>query len=33
VTWALSVAMLPTMLQHDRKRAGWSVRQAAWRLE
>ena len=24
--------MLPTMLEHDRKRAGWSVKQAAWRL-
>ena len=26
------VAMLPTMLKDDRKRAGWSVEQAAWRL-
>ena len=24
--------MLPTMLEQDRKRAGWSVKQAAWRL-
>ena len=24
--------MLPTMLEHDRRRAGWSVGQAAWRL-
>ena len=24
--------MLPTMLEHDRKQAGWSVGQAAWRL-
>ena len=24
--------MLPTMLEHDRKRAGWSVEQAARRL-
>ena len=24
--------MLPTMLEHDRKRAGWSVGEAAWRL-
>jgi hypothetical protein len=26
------MAMLPTMLEQDRKRAGWSVGQAAWRL-
>ena len=26
------VAMLPTMLEDDRRRAGWSVGQAAWRL-
>jgi hypothetical protein len=26
------VAMLPAMLEHDRKRAGWSIGQAAWRL-
>jgi len=26
------MAMLPTMLERDRTRAGWSVRQAAWRL-
>jgi predicted transcriptional regulator len=26
------MAMLPTMLEHDRKRAGWSVGQAVWRL-
>jgi hypothetical protein len=24
--------MLPKMLEHDRKQAGWSVGQAAWRL-
>ena len=24
--------MLPAMLEQDRKRAGWSVGQAAWRL-
>lgn len=24
--------MLPTMLEHDRKQAGWAVGQAAWRL-
>jgi predicted transcriptional regulator len=24
--------MLPTMLEHDRRQAGWSVGQAAWRL-
>jgi transcriptional regulator with XRE-family HTH domain len=24
--------MLPAMLEQDRKRAGWSVKQAAWRL-
>ena len=24
--------MLPVMLEHDRKRAGWSIGQAAWRL-
>jgi hypothetical protein len=24
--------MLPRMLEHDRKQAGWSVAQAAWRL-
>ena len=26
------MATLPTMLEHDRKQAGWSVGQAAWRL-
>jgi hypothetical protein len=26
------VAMLPKMLEHDRKQAGWSMWQAAWRL-
>ena len=26
------MAMLPTMLEQDRNRAGWSVGQAAWRL-
>jgi hypothetical protein len=26
------MAMLPTMLAQDRKRAGWSVGQAAWRI-
>lgn len=25
------MAMLPTMLEEDRKRAGWSAGQAAWR--
>jgi hypothetical protein len=25
--------MLPTMLEQDRMRAGWSVGQAAWRLD
>ena len=25
-------AMLPAMLEQDRKQAGWSVGQAAWRL-
>jgi len=24
--------MLPVMLEHDRRQAGWSVGQAAWRL-
>ena len=24
--------MLPNMLEHDRKRAGWSVEQAGWPL-
>jgi hypothetical protein len=24
--------MLPIMLKHDRRQAGWSVDQAAWRL-
>jgi hypothetical protein len=24
--------MLPKMLEHDRRQAGWSVGQAAWRL-
>jgi len=28
----VSVTMLPVMLKHDRKRAGRSVGQAAWRL-
>jgi predicted transcriptional regulator len=27
------VAALPTMLEEDRRRAGWSVGQAAWRLD
>ena len=27
------MAMLPTMLEDDRRRAGWSVGQAAWRLD
>ena len=27
-----AVAMLPAMLEHDRKQAGWSVGQAAWQL-
>ena len=26
------MAALPAMLEQDRKRAGWSVGQAAWRL-
>jgi transcriptional regulator with XRE-family HTH domain len=26
------VAMLPAILERDRKRAGWSVARAAWRL-
>jgi len=26
------MAMLPALLEQDRKRAGWSVGQAAWRL-
>ena len=26
------MAMLPTMLEQDRRRAGWSVAQTAWRL-
>ena len=26
------MAMLPAMLEHDRRRAGWSAEQAAWRL-
>jgi hypothetical protein len=26
------MAKLPTMLENDRKQAGWSVGQAAWRL-
>jgi len=26
------MAMLPTMLEEDRRRAGWSVGQAAWRI-
>jgi hypothetical protein len=26
------MAAFPGMLQHDRKQAGWSVGQAAWRL-
>ncbi|HWL91763.1 MAG TPA: hypothetical protein VNP90_10420 [Actinomycetota bacterium] len=26
------MAMLPTMVEHDRKQAGWSVSRAAWRL-
>jgi hypothetical protein len=25
------MAMLPVMLENDRKQAGWSVGQAAWR--
>jgi predicted transcriptional regulator len=25
--------MLPRMLEHDRKRAGWSVGQTAWSLD
>lgn len=30
--YALAVAMLPRMLEDDRRRSGWSVGQAAWRL-
>ena len=30
--YALVVAAFPKMLEHDRKQAGWSVGQAAWRL-
>jgi hypothetical protein len=26
------MAMLPTMLEDDRRQAGWSVSQAGWRL-
>ena len=26
------MAMLPTMLEHDRERAGWSITRAAWEL-
>jgi transcriptional regulator with XRE-family HTH domain len=26
------MAMLPAMLKHDRKRAGWSVARAGWEL-
>jgi predicted transcriptional regulator len=26
------VAMLPTMLEHERRQAGWSVGRAAWAL-
>lgn len=26
------MAMLPVMLEHDRRQAGWSVGRAAWRL-
>ena len=26
------MAMLPTMLEHDRKQSGWSVARAAWEL-
>ena len=32
LTTLQNVAALPSMLEHDRKRAGWSVGQAAWRL-
>ena len=27
------MAMLPTMLEQDRRNAGWSVGQTAWRLD
>lgn len=30
--YARSVAALPGMLEKDRRRAGWSIGQAAWRL-
>lgn len=32
IATVLPMAMLPAMLEHDRKQAGWSVGQAAWRL-
>jgi predicted transcriptional regulator len=32
LAYAVVMAMLPKMLEHDRRRAGWSVGQAAWRL-
>jgi hypothetical protein len=32
VTYPSTVAMLPKMLEDDRRRAGWSVGQAEWRL-
>lgn len=31
-TYPSAVAMLPTMLEQDRRQWGWSVEQAAWRL-
>lgn len=32
MAYGAPMAMLPTMLENDRTRAGWSVGQAAWRL-
>ena len=32
MAYGSAMAMLPVMLENDRKRAGWSVGQAAWRL-
>lgn len=32
MAYGLPMAMLPTMLEEDRKRAAWSAGQAAWRL-
>ena len=32
MAYGSALAMLPTLLEEDRMRAGWSVGQAAWRL-